>query len=135
MGTEAFEATVADVQSERETRERERNNRALRVYRELVANGMSPNRANALVHSVFFADDPNPVTMTFVEHTGVFGLWNHRSGDWKERHDDSIAFGPRCVMQAGQRLMHPTVASDYIVREFAPDGTSIIEDVAPKEGG
>lgn len=135
MGTEAFEATVADVQSEREARERDMTRRAGNMYRELVGNGMSDGRANALVHSVFFTDDPGATT-THVEHTGVFGLWSMRKvgGEWRAM-DTGIQHGPRCVMEAELRqLDNPHERKWLEVREFGPDGTPIIEDAAPKDG-
>lgn len=124
MGSsEPFEATVP-------TRDEVRQTQAKMLYRGLTNAGMGNLPAMALVESLY--NDTPPITMSFVEHTGVFGLWDTNRGEWDES-DYGMTFGPRCVMLAtlDQRIeaydrMHMTV------REFYPDGTPILEE--SKEG-
>ena len=128
MGSEAFEATVAVELSESDRRAKT----ATRLYFELRNNGMSGERANAVVQSVVY---DKPVTMTFVEHTGVFGIWIHSESRWAERVDGSLVWGPRCVMQAEMdRIPNLEYVRGFEILEFTPDGRPSVEIVAPKVG-
>lgn len=121
MGSEAFEATVP-------TREEVRRKEAESLYRGLTKAGMASFQALGVIESLYLDQAPK-LTASIVEHTGVFGLWDERNspGEWRAM-DTGIQHGPRCVMEAELRqLLNVHERKWLTVREFAQDGTPIIE--------